>query len=426
MTWLPGQLKHWLSSNDSGVWGEEPDGHNDVEVLRSTDISLGGQWKIADPAVRSLPAIDRRRKVLREGDLVVVTSSGSEAHLGKTAIVSAAVAARSPCFANFVQRLRPAQDADARYIRYFLGSSQAKEELAALGNTTTGLRNLNGALIGSVSFPGPPLSEQRAIADYLDAETARIDALIAKKRQLVLLLEERIVSLVFQGVSGQLTSVDAPTRDSGLDWLSSVPTHFGVPTVGANFATQLGKMLNAEAAAGENQHRYVKNTNVKWDSFDLSDLPTMAFDAEDRARCELRAGDLLVCEGGEVGRAAIWPGADEPIYFQKALHRVRPLRDANTRFLMYCLWVAASLDVFSVEGNQATIVHLTGEKLREHRFPWPPTLEQQEIVRRIDDGRRRIGSLKERVTEQIDLLAEHRQALITSAVTGELLVPRAS
>ncbi len=183
-------------------------------------------------------------------------------------------------------------------------------------------------------MPVPPLAEQRAIADYLDAETALIDALIVKKQQLIHLLDERVDGLVLQGISGQLTSADAPTKDSGLGWLGAISSHFGTPTIGANFTTQLGKMLNADAASGSDQHRYIKNTNVKWDCFDLSNLPTMTFDADDRRRCELRAGDLLVCEGGEVGRSAIWPGSDEPVYFQKALHRVRPINGASTRFLM--------------------------------------------------------------------------------------------
>lgn len=325
--------------------------------------------------------------------------------------------------------LQPGPDVEARYLhhlfrsRWFVGEMVAR--LRGIGSIDTGsvrTPRINWEDLGDIDVSAPPLAEQRAIADYLDAETARIDVLIAKKQLLIRLLEDHVDALVFQGISGKLTSADAPMRASGLDWLGSIPSHFGTPTIGAYFTTQLGKMLNAEAAAGPNQHRYVKNTNVKWDSFDLSDLPTMAFDAGDRTRCELRAGDLLVCEGGEVGRSAIWPGSDEPIYFQKALHRVRPLRDANTRFLMYCLWAAASLDVFSVEGNQATIVHLTGEKLREHRLPWPPEPEQQEIVRQIDESRRRITALRKRLEAQLDLLAEHRQALITAAVTGEFVV----
>ena len=116
MTWQAGQLKHWLSRNDSGTWGDEPSGAGDVEVLRSTDIALDGSWSIDEPAIRSVSEGERRKKTLETGDLVVVTSSGSEAHLGKTAIVTPEVASRRPCFANFVQRLTVGTDADLSLI----------------------------------------------------------------------------------------------------------------------------------------------------------------------------------------------------------------------------------------------------------------------------------------------------------------------
>lgn len=268
----------------------------------------------------------------------------------------------------------------------------------------------------------PRIETQRTIADYLDTGVARIDALIFKKQRLIELLEDRIDSIVFDGIRGRLTSVESPVKSSGIDWLGNVPQHFETPWLGAHHTTELGKMLNTNAAVGPEQYPYIKNTNVKWDHFDLEDLPTMSFDADDRRRCELRPGDVVVCEGGEVGRSAVWSRHDE-IFFQKALHRVRPVTQNVPRFLMYCLWSAAKLNVFTVEGNQSTIVHLTGEKLREHRFPWPPLDEQDRIVSLIDAERGRVNEAVKRLEGQILLLSERRQALITSVVTGAVPVP---
>ncbi len=283
--------------------------------------------------------------------------------------------------------------------------------------------NLNAEQVANLDFPVVSVGTQRAIADYLDTETGRIDTLITKKRRMIELLQERVGSIIFDGVTGRLTSSGVCTVSSGIDWLGSVPDHFGTPWLGAFHTAQLGKMLNAAAASGPEQYLYIKNTNVQWDSFDLEELPSMSFDAEDRRRCELRPGDLLVCEGGEVGRSAVWD-LQSQIYFQKALHRVRPLTENVPRFLMYCLWAAANLSVFSVEGNQATIVHLTGEKLRSHRFPWPPLEEQKRIVSIIDSQRGRIDRAVTSMELQIERLAERRQALIAAAVTGELAVSR--
>lgn len=264
----------------------------------------------------------------------------------------------------------------------------------------------------------PSVNEQRKVVDFLDVETARIEALISKKCRLIELLIEYVDSIVLDGVSGNLTSPDSFLKHSGVDWLGDIPRHFETPWLGAFHTTQLGKMLSVEAATGPDQYPYIKNTNVRWDHFDLEDLPTMTFDASDRQRCSLRSGDVLVCEGGEVGRSAVWDH-DSEIFFQKALHRVRLLGENVPRYLMYCLWAAAKLRVFEVEGNQATIVHLTGEKLREHRFPWPPLEEQRQIVELIDAQRKRIDQIIESLQKQMELLIERRQALVTDVVTGQ-------
>ncbi len=271
----------------------------------------------------------------------------------------------------------------------------------------------------------PSLEEQRAIADFLDVETARIDALIDKKRRLITLLDERFEAEVFHSMTCGLNR-NVALMDSGIEWAPKMPAHWSTPPVSANFDLQLGKMLNAEAADGPDQYPYLRNVNVQWDRLVLEDLATMHFSEGDRRRCELRAGDVLVCEGGEVGRAAVWAGEVDSCYFQKAIHRVRPLRGANGRYLMYCLRAAAKASVFVVEGNQSTIVHLTGEQLRAHRFPWPPASEQQQIVERLDRLANAHASVGDKLARQIGLLEEKRGALITAAVTGAFAVPGAS
>ena len=317
--------------------------------------------------------------------------------------------------------LRPIPERITGRFLYWIMSSQYVNEQLSAGATGITRYGLKVDIISQTKIKIPPVSEQRAIAAYLDNETAHIDALVSKKHRLIELLELRVDSLVLSGISGKLTSIEPQLVSSGIDWLGELPTYFGTPWLGAFHTTQLGKMLNAEAASGPEQFPYIKNTNVRWDHFDLEDLPTMTFNASDRQRCELRIGDVLVCEGGEVGRSAVWD-CDRNIFFQKALHRIRPLEKNVPRFLMYCLWAAAKMEVFSVEGNQATIVHLTGEKLREHRFPWPPLEEQERIVTIIDAERSRIDKAIECLQKQIELLSERRQTLITAAVSGQMVI----
>ena len=317
---------------------------------------------------------------------------------------------------------RPSTLVDSRYLHYLLRSAPYLAELTRISKFMPPSQfDILWDDLRVIPVLTPRIETQRKIADYLDAEISRIDTLIFKKHILVKLLEERVDSVVFDGIRGRLTSYESPVVPAGIDWLGDIPQHFKTPWLGAYHMTQLGKMLNVNAASGPEQYPYIKNINVKWDHFDLEDLPTMTFDASDRRRCELRPGDVMVCEGGEVGRSAVWSRNDE-IFFQKALHRVRPVTENVPRFLMYCLWSAAKLNVFAVEGNQSTIVHLTGEKLREHRFPWPPLDEQDRIVSLIDAERERVDQAVKRLERQVLLLSERRRALITSVITGEMPV----
>ncbi len=319
--------------------------------------------------------------------------------------------------------LRPIQPIEHRYFKHYFKSDVL---ISQLENVSQGIRQ--GRTISTESFynlklPVPSDHTQRAIADFLDTETVRIDTLIEKKRKQSTLIDLRWIALVTDLVRRRrVTSTNR--RASGVDWIGDLPEEWGTPSVGMMFDVELGKMLNQRAAEGENQRPYLRNQNVQWDSFNLNDVSTMHFDPDESGRYTVRKGDLLVCEGGDVGRAAMW-SSDEEIHYQKALHRVRPRTTAPPRFLMYVLWAASSLGVFTIEGNQSTIVHLTREQLRAHRIPWPSEVQQRQIVTELDAARAKMRKLQERWSRQIELLTEHRQALITAAVTGGLEAVRA-
>ena len=202
--WTPQPLKRALVASQSGVWGEDPTGRHDTVVLRSTDISINGAWTITDPAPRSLSVPEAHAARLRVGDILVVTSSGSEQHIGKAALVDGAVADLGAAFSNFTQRLTTSKAADPRYVWYLLRSPFGREQLRWLSSTTTGLRNLSGRVLGAVTFPGPPISDQRRIVSALDEVRTDLDKIAGRlDRQIELLLERR-QALITAAVSGQL------------------------------------------------------------------------------------------------------------------------------------------------------------------------------------------------------------------------------
>ena len=162
-------------------------------------------------------------------------------------------------------------------------------------------------------------------------------------------------------------------------------TEWSMEPLSAVADSRLGKMLDQKKSTGRHPRAYIKNTNVQWFRFMLDDLPTMDFDPAERAEFALRTGDVLVCEGGEVGRAAIWNGDLDECYFQKALHRVRPDRTQLLgEYFVHFLYYEASRGALAESVNTATIPHLTGERLKALSVPLPPIEEQRRIAAILD------------------------------------------
>lgn len=150
--------------------------------------------------------------------------------------------------------------------------------------------------------------------------------------------------------------------------------------------SRLGKMLDAKQQTGESSFPYLANFNVQWFRLDLTSLNQMDFDEEDRVEFELKEGDLLVCEGGEIGRCAVWHNEMQPCYFQKALHRVRCNTEViNPNYMAW--WFKYNCDhngFAAIEGAKATIAHLPGAKLKLLRVTTPPIELQNEFAAFIE------------------------------------------
>ncbi|MGH8226522.1 MAG: restriction endonuclease subunit S [Steroidobacteraceae bacterium] len=210
-------------------------------------------------------------------------------------------------------------------------------------------------------------------------------------------------------------------KDSGVEWLGEIPAHWEVAPVYARFEIALGKMLDAKRVTGEFSGRYVRNVDVQWDAVNADDLPEMDFAPWERERYLLRLGDLLVCEGGEVGRTAIWRGELDECFYQKAIHRVRPRSaEESSRFFYYLMYTFTKCGVFVAGGNANTIDHLTAVQLRHYRMPFASPLEQRAIAAFLDRETARIDGLVAKKERLIELLQEQRTALITRAVTKGL------
>ena len=198
-----------------------------------------------------------------------------------------------------------------------------------------------------------------------------------------------------------------------------LPDGWKIQVVGALFEVQLGKMLNKAAKEKEPQVRYLTNFNVRWGSFDTSRLNTMYFSEREQEKFSLKSGDIIMCEGGDVGRCAIWLGTDFPCYYQKALHRLRTKGDILPEYFQAYMTSIAGSKLLDDYTSRTSIAHLTREKLVELPVKVPPLLEQKKIAQILSTWDNAI-SATERLLENSQ---QRKKALMQQLLTGKKRLP---
>ena len=355
---------------------------------------------------------------LREGDVLITKDSETWTDIAVPALVTEDLA--DVVCGYHLALIRPEGNCVGGFVGWAIGAVGLREQYQVAANGITRFGLTADAIKNSV-LPLPPLSEQKAVTRFLDRETAKVEALVAKQQELIDVLQEKRSTLIGRAVTKGL-SPDPAMKDSDVEWLGEIPAHWEVVALRYRYQQSLGKMLDTKRITGSHLVPYLRNVDVQWDHINISDLPSMDIRPHELERFTVRRGDLLVCEGGEAGRCATWHGELDPCGYQKALHRLRPLdrvRDAP-RFLYYTLLAAVTRGAFASGQGSTTIEHLTGDMLRVHRFPFPPSSEQHAIAHYLDHATASIDALIARTNDAILLLQEYRTALISAAVTGRI------
>ncbi|MBD9654776.1 restriction endonuclease subunit S [Pseudomonas sp. PDM12] len=182
--------------------------------------------------------------------------------------------------------------------------------------------------------------------------------------------------------------------------------------------TRLGKMLDKAKNKGE-LRPYLRNTNVQWFNFEIDDLKSMRFEEHELNEYRVIPGDLVICEGGEPGRCAVWQGDVEDMFIQKALHRARPWLGISPFFLQFCLRAAAHSGFLDQFFTGATIKHFSGEKLAKYPVPLPPLAEQHRIVAKVDQLIALCDQLKTRLTQARQLNEQLASTLVERALAKD-------
>ncbi|MDC2357017.1 restriction endonuclease subunit S [Bacteroides ovatus] len=183
--------------------------------------------------------------------------------------------------------------------------------------------------------------------------------------------------------------------------------------------SSLGKTLDKSRNTGK-VYPYLCAINVKWNDFDLSVVKTIKLEDNEKERYQVLKGDLLICEGGDVGRSAIWD-SNEPIYYQNALHRVRFFDNIVADFYLYLIWCYKNYNWIDDICNGVTIKHFTQDKINALYFPLPPVAEQQRIVAEIKRWFALIDQIEQGKSNLQTTIRQAKSKILDLAIHGKLV-----
>lgn len=295
-------------------------------------------------------------------------------------------------------RVRTHDGVEPGFLMWMLNSppvrTQASSSIKGVGRPRLGLGGIR-----QLDIPLPPLNEQRRIVAAIEEQFSRLDAASANLRRVELLSEAMRRSVL----DAAFAPVDRVRR------------------LGDLADTRLGKMLSAKSRTGVGAHPYLRNKNVQWGRIDLDDVLEMDFSERDIQKFSLQLGDVLVCEGGDVGRSAIWRGGIEGCGYQKALHRVRVGDQLLPDYLIHVMRWLADRNAFDPYVTGSTIKHLPQEDLRLISIPAPTIAEQRRIVTDIEERLSLLDGVLDAVENATRRSSSLRRAILERAFRGELV-----
>lgn len=418
--WICGKCKMILSANDGGVWGNDPSGsENDKIVIRSTEQTMDGKWCIEAPARRDLTRIDYSKAKIEINDLLITKSSGSDLHIGKTTIADDYFNNHECYYSNFIQRIR-CHDYNPKLLWYLFNSPIVREQCVFLQNTTSGIGNINAAIIDNLLIPIPPLNEQQSIIMILDKECARIDAVIERARASIEEYKKLKQAVITQAVTKGIRP-NRPMKDSGVDWIGEIPVNWAIVKVKyVSFLVTDGAHVSPETENGI--YDFISTVNIDNGTIDFSNcLKTSAesyqyFVSTD---CKPCVGDVLISKDGTVGKTAV-VREEKEFVVASSLVIIRPRKDiVDTEFLNYALQSKTVQDMLLLLMHGAGLQRVSVAKNANLSIVLPSMEEQKEIVKWLNKKTSSIDDLVEKKKQLINDLEIYKKSLIYEYVTGK-------
>jgi type I restriction enzyme S subunit len=319
--------------------------------------------------------------------------------------------------------LTPQKETLSKFLLFVI-LSEWFTRFAVLESERVAMPKVNRESLNNCFVVLPPQKEQQAIASFLDRETAKIDALIAKKERLIELLQEKRTAIISHAVTKGLDPT-VQMKDSGVEWLEKIPTHWQVKRIRAitesiqtgPFGSQLHSEEYVSAGIPVINPSHLKDGRIEPDWDCAVDKPTW----QRLSRHELREGDIIFARRGEMGRCALVTAAEAGWLCGTGSLRMRLKLDiAYPQFLNWILSTSGVRDWLLLESVGATMDNLNTTILARVPLSVPPFDEQVAIASYLDRETAKIDALIAKIREGIEKLKEYRTALISSAVTGKI------
>ena len=419
--WRLERLKWSVEKLINGTWGEEPNGVDDVSCVRVTDFDRV-RFAVVDapPTVRAIEERERSDRLLHHGDLLIEKSGGGS-HQPVGCVVNFEHTFDAVC-SNFIGRIVVAPGMFSRYCTYVHASLYSMRLNLPAIKQTTGIQNLDTEAYFNQRVPFPPLPEQRAIADYLDRETVRIDALIKAKERLLGLLAEKRRALIARAITRGLQP-NTPLRDSGIPWLEEIPAHWDVWKLG--HTAQIGN----GSTPGRGNAGYWLNGTIPWltssvvNQYEVTKADEFVTEValQDCHLPLVKSGSVLVAISGQGmtrGQAAVL--SFEATVNQHLAYVETDRSRLDSWFLRWVFLVAYEFLRSISDDAGGTRGALTCADIASFRIPIPPVREQSAIATYVSKQVRKLDELCTVTEKSIALLKERRTALIAAAVTGQL------
>ena len=380
-------------------------------------VILSPEKYVTDEALRAHSSL----KVHPKGSVAVAMYGAT---IGRLGIFGVAAAVNQACCV-----FSKARGIEQKYWFYWL--QMRRPYLISLGYGG-GQPNLSQDLLRSIRVSIPPVPEQRAIATFLNRETARIDLLMSMKERLIELLQEQRAALITRAVTKGLDP-NVPMKDSGVDWLGEIPAHWEVSRLKQTVTgiEQGWSPLCENRQAGEGEWGVLKVGCVNGENFDESEHKALPSDLQAIPAYEIRCGDILMSRANTrelLGSAVLVSKVRARLLLCDKLYRLRV--SFGQVLPVFVVQVLASRSIrFQLEreatGASASMQNISQETISNLMFALPPINEQQAITAFINRETKAIDALVATIHEAVDVLIELRSSLISAAVTGKIDVREA-